>query len=204
MQLQRHGRTRLHDQALHLEAIAVVDAVVAAPRAEHFAVQRRLVAALRLELGHQCLDVLHAVARRHQHGILGLDDDVILEAHGTDQAAGRMQVAAARILDQHVARSRHFPGRRAGVRPAGPTRNPRRSSRRRAARPPPSPSFPSRHSRWSRWGRRRTPPPARRVKSRSRVAAAMASSQADSIAGAWRFSSARYTRARNMNMPLFQ
>ena len=50
MQLQRHRRAGFTDQALHLEALAVIDAVVAAPGPEHFAMQRSFVAALLLEL----------------------------------------------------------------------------------------------------------------------------------------------------------
>ena len=42
--LQRQHATRAHRQALHLEALAAVEAVVAAPGPEHLAMQRVLVA----------------------------------------------------------------------------------------------------------------------------------------------------------------
>src|SRR5687768_8566564 len=46
MHLQRHRGAGLDREALHLEAIAVVDAVVAAPGPKHFAMQGSFIAPL--------------------------------------------------------------------------------------------------------------------------------------------------------------
>src|SRR5579884_3365629 len=73
MQLQGQRRARLDLQALHLEARAVLDAVVAAPGPEDLAMERVLVAAPLLEPMDELLHVLHAVLRRDEHGVLGLD-----------------------------------------------------------------------------------------------------------------------------------
>src|SRR5215469_11312317 len=53
MQLERQLRTGLDLQALHLKARPGLDAVVAAPRAKDFTVQRVLVSPALLELQHE-------------------------------------------------------------------------------------------------------------------------------------------------------
>ena len=103
MQLQRQHRARLDGQALNLKAITRIDAVIAAPGARHFAMQRVLIAAFGFEAGHQLLDVLHAIARRDHDGVFGLDHHVIAQAHCSDQAAFGMQVAAGAVLGNDVA-----------------------------------------------------------------------------------------------------
>ena len=77
MHLQREHSTGLHDQALDLEALPGVDAVVAAPRPENLSMQRMLVAVLRLEPYHQPLHFLDAILGGHEHRILRLDDDKV-------------------------------------------------------------------------------------------------------------------------------
>src|SRR6185437_9103194 len=66
MQLQREHATGSHHQALDLEALAIVDAVVAAPGPKHLAMQGVLVTSLGLQAAHQRLDVLHAALGHHE------------------------------------------------------------------------------------------------------------------------------------------
>ena len=91
--LQGQARARLDLEALDLEAGSVLDAVVAAPGAEDLAVQRMLVAPLLLEPIDELLHVLHAIPGRDEHGILGLDDHMILEANHRDQPAPGIEIA---------------------------------------------------------------------------------------------------------------
>src|SRR3569833_4546446 len=80
MHLQRQGRSRLHLQALHLEARAILDTVVAAPGTENLAMQGVLVATLLLESEDELLHILHPLFRRYEDRILGLDDHMVLLA----------------------------------------------------------------------------------------------------------------------------
>ena len=93
MHLQGQARAWLDLEALDLEAGSVLDAVVAAPGAEDLAVQRMLIAALLLEPVDELLHVLHAIPGRDQHGILRLDDHMILEANHRDQPAPGIEIA---------------------------------------------------------------------------------------------------------------
>jgi hypothetical protein len=82
-----------------------------------------------LDARDQLLHVLDLVFGRDEHGVGGLDDHDILEAERRDEPAVGVYVAAARVLEQHVAardvagrvRGQHFVqrGPRADVAPAG-------------------------------------------------------------------------------------
>ncbi len=71
--------------------------------------QRMLVAPLLLQPRDDLLHVLHPVAGRDEHRILGLDDYMILQPDDADQAAFGIQVAAVRVLDEDVAVSHVAP-----------------------------------------------------------------------------------------------
>ncbi len=51
----------------------------------------------------QGLDILNAPARRNQHGIGGLDHDVVHQPHGGNQPAGGLEIGIPDVVDQHVA-----------------------------------------------------------------------------------------------------
>ena len=93
--LQRQLFTRFHSNALNLEPVAHVDAVVAAPGPEHFAVHPGFRALFRLQLLDHTLDFLNPVAMGHHQGILGINHHQVVDTHrghqflrGMDQAAG--------------------------------------------------------------------------------------------------------------------
>ncbi len=103
MHLHRDSGARFDRHAIHLEPLAGIDLVVAPPRSKDLAVNGRFVAALLLELRDQIFDVLHTTLRRHQHGILRLDNDVIAKSDGRDEAARGLQVAAVGVGREHIA-----------------------------------------------------------------------------------------------------
>src|SRR3569833_3091695 len=102
MHLQRQGRSRLHLQALHLEARAIIDTVVAAPGTENLAMQGVLVATLLLESEDELLHILHPLCRRYEDRILGLEDHMVLQAHYRYEPALRIQIAAPGILGNNI------------------------------------------------------------------------------------------------------
>ena len=103
MQLQRHRGAGVHREPLHLVALTALDAVVGAPRAEHLAVQRMLGAARGLDARDQRLHVLHAITRRDEYRVLGLDHHMRIETHRRDQAALAEHERVAGVLGDHIA-----------------------------------------------------------------------------------------------------
>src|SRR5471030_3204104 len=85
--LQRQLAARIDGDALDLEALADVDALVAAPRTVDLGVVQMLGAVLRLQVFDDLLDALHLVLVGHQHGVGLLDDDHIFQADDGDDAA---------------------------------------------------------------------------------------------------------------------
>ncbi len=131
--LQREAGTRIHADALDLEATAHVHRVVPAPGAVHGAVVLGLAALLGIELADQFLDVLHLVLVRNHHGVFGFHDHDVFQTQHRDQFAIAVDQAIARVLGDHVAFEHvailvllvHVPDRRPGadIAPAGGHRN---------------------------------------------------------------------------------
>jgi hypothetical protein len=91
------------DDALDLEALAAVDAVVPAPRAMHLAMEFGFATAGSLEPTDDGLDLLGALLGRDQHGIGGFNHHHVLAADAGDQPVlGHDQVAGG-ILEPDVA-----------------------------------------------------------------------------------------------------
>src|SRR5688572_568984 len=101
--LQGQLRARLDREALNLEPGAGIDAVVAAPGAEHLAVQAWFAATRLLHAVDELLHVLDARLGRDHDGILRLDHHVPFETDHGDQAIGRIQQAVLRVLREDVA-----------------------------------------------------------------------------------------------------
>ena len=93
VQLQRQLPRRLHLEGVDLKPLPVLDAVVAAPGTEHLAMQRVLVAPELLQASDEFLHIVHAIARRDEDCVLGLDHDGVLKAYGRDEAALGVEIA---------------------------------------------------------------------------------------------------------------
>ena len=90
--LQRQLLARLDRDALDLEAVARIDALVVAPWAVHAGVVQVLGTRLRLQVVDHLLDALHLVLVGDQHSVLGLDhDDVFHADHRHDARFGAHQ-----------------------------------------------------------------------------------------------------------------
>jgi hypothetical protein len=143
--LQRERGAGADDDALDLEALAAVDAVVPAPGAMHLAMQFGFAAAGGLEAADDGLHFLGALLGRHQHGIGGFDHDHVLAAdagHQPCSAMTRLPVESSHQTSPVTALSspswamachKRIPG--ADVRPAGVERHHlRRNAQLRAGR----------------------------------------------------------------------
>src|SRR5690606_30491302 len=100
-----HG-SRQHLELLHLEARLPGQAVVAAPGPENLAPQPRLGALASLELLHQLLHGLGAVARYDEHRIAGFHDDAALQSDHTHQAALGTDVGVTAVHRHDIADER--------------------------------------------------------------------------------------------------
>ena len=59
---------------------------------------------LLVEVLHHLAHVLGMLARGHQQRVVGLDDHQVLDAHGGDEFAGRMDVVAVRVEGEALLR----------------------------------------------------------------------------------------------------
>jgi len=98
--LQTQACTWVDLDALDLESLAFVNAVVPAPRAIDFAVQGQLVTFLGFKLLHQFFDVLALAAVCHQHSIGSFNHDEVTHAHGAHQTAAGMDEGVGGIGQQ--------------------------------------------------------------------------------------------------------
>ena len=62
-----------------------------------------LRAARRLDARDQRLHILHAITRRDEHRVLGLDHHMRIESHGRDQPALAEHERIAGVLGDHIA-----------------------------------------------------------------------------------------------------
>ena len=90
--------------ALDLEPVAVVDAVVPTPRPMHLAVQGVFFTASGLELGDDRLDVLAARSVGNQHSVGCFNNDEVIDAHKTDEAAGGVHQVVPAIGGEGIAK----------------------------------------------------------------------------------------------------
>jgi hypothetical protein len=162
-----------------------------------------LVAAVRLQARDQLLDVLHAVLRGDQHGVLGLDDHVVLEADGRDQPALANTGSSLRVLGDtspcvHVAvASQSDASCSAAQEPT--SLQPASSGTTTASR---GLLHHGVVDRVARQASNAAGPGA--TKSRSRAAPARGLAQASAMSGAKPLELLEVAVARNRNMPLFQ
>src|SRR4051812_1739194 len=103
MHLQAEPRARLDEDALDLEARAMVEVLVPAPRPMDATVRARLAAAGLGERRHEVLDVGTLRAVGDEHRVRGLDHGDVVEADDADEAAGRVDERVARVADDGVA-----------------------------------------------------------------------------------------------------
>lgn len=104
--LQAQLCARVHDDALDLEAIALVDAFVRAPWAHDAAVRDRFVAAGRVQPFDDFLDVLGFVTMRDEHGVGGFHDHDVVEAEGGDHPVFGADVRVLYRVGEDVADQR--------------------------------------------------------------------------------------------------
>ena len=104
--LQRERGARLDHDALHLKALAALDAVVGAPGTVHLAMHETLLAARGLERGHELADRLGAFLLRHEYCVRSLDHHHVVHADTGDHAVLREDERVARIGEMHVAARR--------------------------------------------------------------------------------------------------
>ena len=93
--LQRQPAARLHDDALDLVTIAIVDRLVTAPGPVHLDVILGDLGGDGLELRHQPLQAVGVLLARHQHGVLGGDHHEIVDAFQRHQRPVGRDVAVA-------------------------------------------------------------------------------------------------------------
>ena len=103
MDLQRQRRAGIDDDALHLEAVAGVHALVASPRPIHLAMDAPFGPRLAFQARHDLAHVLGAVAARHHHGVRRLDHHHVVESDAGEQPVLRDQQRLARVHGADVA-----------------------------------------------------------------------------------------------------
>jgi len=102
--------TWLHSDALYLVSVTIVDGVVLTPRAVNFSVQLKLAPFLPFQLGDNLLYILHAVSIGHQHSVLGLNNNQILNTHRSHQSVFSEYVSIIAVLANHIS-STHITAR---------------------------------------------------------------------------------------------
>ena len=99
MLLQRKPLARLHDDALDLMALAVVDRLIGTPGPMHLEVLCGHLGRDRLHLRDQPLQPVGVLLARHQHGVLGGHHHEIVDAFQRDQRLVGRDIAVAGILE---------------------------------------------------------------------------------------------------------
>ncbi len=101
--LQRQALAGQYADALDLITLAEVYRVVVAPRAIDQWMSDELRALFCLQTLDHVLDLLAVVLVGNQNGVLGFDDDQVLDADGGHQSMVRLHQAVARVDGHHVA-----------------------------------------------------------------------------------------------------
>lgn len=101
--LQAEACAGVDHNALDLKALAAVNAVIPAPGTVDFSVGIGQGMALGLEPGHDVLDALGLAFVGHQHCVGGFDDDDVVQADASHQAAVGHQQGVGAVVQHGVA-----------------------------------------------------------------------------------------------------